>query len=125
MESKSFKQFLKMQEKEGNLIKLSQYKAALPEEYECYRNAYIAAREKIQRLKDRGVKGYTGFDCMSTEHILKEVSQDKTIPYPDKTYEESKKIVMETEARNQRIKDGKATHADFAAVTSEYLNRGK
>lgn len=116
MESKSFKQFLKMQEKEGNLIKLSQYKRELPVEYDVYNTAYKNAMQRIQHLKDRGAKGYTGFDYMSTEHILQEIKHDNSIPNPELSFEASKDL----EASKQRVREGKATSADLAKVSAHY-----
>lgn len=120
MKSKTFNQFVALQSKDGNLIELSKYKRELPEEYETYNTAYKRALEEVKKLHNRNVAGYTGFDFMKKENILKQLAGDKTIPHPDKTFEESKAI----EARNQRIREGNYTSADFEAAKSEYIGRG-
>lgn len=123
MKSKSFIQFARMQQKNGNLMELSKYKKELPEEYECYRTAYDKAWDEVQKCHNRGVAGYTNFDYMNPANILKQVAFDKTIPYPDLPYEEAKAKAAEVEARNRRIAAGTPTHEDYLAVTREMYGK--
>lgn len=124
MKSKSFNQFVKMMEKDGSLIEISQYKKTFPEEYDCYHTAYEKARTECQKAHNAGIEGYKTFDYMNIPNIMKQAKFDKTIPYPDMPYEEAKAKAAEISARNERIQNGTATHSDFVSIKNEMYGRG-
>ena len=118
MKSKSFKQFVAMNDKTGNLIELSRYKKELPLEYETYNAAYKKAIDGIQKARNRGIPGYMGYDFLKPENIMKEVKGDPTIPHPELTFEASREL----EESKQRVREGVATSEDMARV-SAYIDR--
>jgi len=116
IKSKSFKQFVSMQESnKPKLIELSQYKKERPEEYESYNEAYKKARNECMKAHNKGMPGYTSLNYMSIENIMKSAG----VKYPDLPYEEAQKKIKETEARNKRIESGTATHEDYVSVMNE------
>lgn len=114
MKSKTFKQFVAMNDKTGNLIELSKYKKELPEEYATYNAAYKKALDEVQKAHNRHVAGYTGCDYMKKENILAQAAFDSTIPHPELTFEASREL----EESRQRVKDGNYTSEDLARINA-------
>lgn len=126
MKSKSFKAFVKMMEKDGSLIEISQYKKTFPEEYDCYHAAYERARNECMKCHNNGIAGYTTMNYMNIDNIMKQSQSDKSIRYPDLPYEEAKQKAAEIDARNERIQSGSATHEDYVSIKNElYSSKGR
>lgn len=124
MKSKSFKEFVAMQEsKKPYLVEMSQYKKARPEEYEVYNEAYKRARSEVQAAHNKGIKGYMNLNYMSIENIMKQAENDKSVQFPELPFEEAQKKARDIEARNKRIQGGNATHEDYVSITNELYGR--